>query len=302
MYEKTIQELAEREPRQVFPGRGFTVVGRQVPVTGGIIDLLMEDANGLLWVVELKRDRLTAKDVGQVHRYGPEIRKRYPGRGVALLLAGPEASKRTLMAATALRVDIHMLDMARLADLAARHGVVDGLARPVRRGTPQRPSRPRGPGSTRKPNSQRLEHQAALDAAFPPGSITAQRGLDLLPQYWRAASPTASLAARRLAVELSEGVLMRLAGCALSNRASAWTCFRRADGLVVASMEPKTAVCHFSVMVPDDLAQDLERRGLAKIHQVRNGGAWVNTRCVGERADVRAALTWYEAGLAVLGH
>lgn len=300
MYEKTIQELAEREPDRVFPGLGLRVVGRQVVVEGGSADLLMEDRDGHLLVVELKRDRLQPAHVGQVLRYGEEIRRRHPDRQVDLLLAGPNVGVQTRAAAAEAGVLLYVLDMEELSRLADEHKVRDGAARPRRTGTVQRPSLPRGPGAKRLPNSQRARHQQELDKAFPPGSLTESSGTAAFGAYWAMASPTASRAMRDVAVLLSVEMLAAVDGSALSNRASAWTCFRRGDGLVIAALEPKRDVCNVSFMIPDDLAAQLYAEGLVSIHQVRNGGTWVSCRQVMRRVTPEEALAWYRQGLKVL--
>lgn len=300
MYEKTIQELAEREPDVVFPGMGLRVVGRQVVVEAGAADLLMEDRDRRYWVVELKRDRLQPAHVNQVVRYGEEIRRRHPDRQVVLLLAGPGVGLRTTAAAAAAGVLLHVFDMDVLSRLADVHQVRDGAARPRRAGTVQRPSQPRGPGAKRLPNELRARHQQELDAAFPPGSLTAASGAAAFDAYWVVASPTASPAMRDVAVLLSMKVLAAVDGSALSNRASAWTCFRRGDGLVIASLEPKRDVCHVSFMLPDDLAAQLDAEGLVSSHQIRNGGTWVSCRRVMRGVTPEEVIAWYTQGLQVL--
>ena len=49
--------------------RGLTLVGRQVPVETGFIDLLGIDEDGRLVVFELKREKLTRAAVAQVLDY-----------------------------------------------------------------------------------------------------------------------------------------------------------------------------------------------------------------------------------------
>ena len=105
---------------------------------------------------------------------------------------------------------------------------------------------------------------------------------------------------RDVAVPLSTEVLAAVDGSALSNRASAWTCFRRGDGLVIASLEPKRDVCHVSFMLPDDLAAQLTAEGLVSSHQIRNGGTWVSCRQVKRRVTPEEAIAWYVRGLQVL--
>jgi hypothetical protein len=217
-----------------------------------------------------------------------------------LLLAGPSVGVQTTAAAAAAGVRLHVLDMDVLSHLADVHKVLDGAARPRRAGTVHRPSEPRGPAAKRLPNAQRARHQQELDTAFPPGSLTAASGTAAFDDYWAMASPTASPAMRDVAVLLSMQVLAAVDGSALSNRASAWTCFRRGDGLVIAALEPKRKVCNVSFMIPDDLAAQLYAEGLVSIHQIRNGGTWVSCRQVMRRVTPEEVLAWYRQGLQVL--
>lgn len=300
MYEKTIQELAERRPDVVFPGCGFRVVGRQVVVTGGAADLLLEDANGTLWIVELKRDRLQPAHVAQVQRYATEIRGRFSDRTVCLMLAGPAVGPGVATQAAAAGVHLHRLDMDRLRLLALEFGLTDGSARPRMSGSPVRPSKPRGPGMRRVADPARDAHQRDLDAAFPPGSIMASSPPEVVRQYWATASPRASGPMREVAAQLTFGVLRAVSSSAVSNRASAWTVLRRGDGLVLAAIEPKVGACHFSTLCPRDLAASLAAASLVSVHQERNGGKWITCRHVGREVPVEQALTWFQKGLVVL--
>jgi RecB family endonuclease NucS len=55
-----LENLLARDPTLV--GEPLLLVGRQVPTSyGGFIDLLAVDADGYVWVLELKRDRTRGK-------------------------------------------------------------------------------------------------------------------------------------------------------------------------------------------------------------------------------------------------
>lgn len=54
-------------------GEHLFIIGRQVPVANGRIDLLAIDARGRLWVLELKHGATTASVLGQVASYARSI-------------------------------------------------------------------------------------------------------------------------------------------------------------------------------------------------------------------------------------
>ncbi len=67
--ESQLESFIEADPSLL--GEALLLVGRQVPTGfGGFIDLLAIDADGLLHVLELKRDRTPREVVAQVIDYG----------------------------------------------------------------------------------------------------------------------------------------------------------------------------------------------------------------------------------------
>ncbi len=66
--EEMLEDILTTNPGMLM--RGLTLVGRQVPVATGYIDLLGIDNEGRLTVFELKREKLTRKAVAQVLDYG----------------------------------------------------------------------------------------------------------------------------------------------------------------------------------------------------------------------------------------
>lgn len=66
--EEMLEDILAANPRMLMDG--LTLVGRQVPVATGTIDLLGIDDKGRLTVFELKREKLTRKAVAQVLDYG----------------------------------------------------------------------------------------------------------------------------------------------------------------------------------------------------------------------------------------
>ena len=65
--EEMLEAVLVANPNMLMPG--LTLVGRQVPVETGYIDLLGIDEDGRLVVFELKREKLTRAAVAQILDY-----------------------------------------------------------------------------------------------------------------------------------------------------------------------------------------------------------------------------------------
>ena len=65
--EEMLEDLLVKNPDMLM--RGLTLIGRQVPVGGGYVDLLGIDKHGRLVVFELKREKLTRDAVAQILDY-----------------------------------------------------------------------------------------------------------------------------------------------------------------------------------------------------------------------------------------
>ena len=65
--EEMLEEVLVKNPDMLM--RGLTLIGRQVPVGTGYVDLLGIDADGRLVVFELKREKLTRDAVAQILDY-----------------------------------------------------------------------------------------------------------------------------------------------------------------------------------------------------------------------------------------
>ena len=71
--EARLEELIEAEP--TILGEPLLIIGRQVATSfGKIIDLLAVDADGILHVLELKKDKTPREVVAQVLDYGSWVR------------------------------------------------------------------------------------------------------------------------------------------------------------------------------------------------------------------------------------
>ena len=65
--EEMLEDVLVANPNMLM--RGLSLVGRQLPVEGGFVDLLGIDEDGRLVVFELKREKLTRDAVAQVLDY-----------------------------------------------------------------------------------------------------------------------------------------------------------------------------------------------------------------------------------------
>ena len=298
MYEKTIQQLAERAPNLVFPERGFRITGRAVPVDGGEVDLLAVDPQGQEWVIELKRDRLQPGCVRQVLGYRDRLQSWYPDRALRPMVAGPATSDATSAEARRHGVEVFLFDMTALQALAQRLGISDRAARPRRGGTPARPSEPRGPARARAADPAVEAHLRMLDVAFPPGSVVADAGSEVLLAYWRAACPNAPAYLQDLVASVCQEVLSATSGLALSNRAKHWTTIRWPDGRLAAAVNADAARVKFDFWLPDDLASAFVADGMGRVDMARVDGSWVQVKDLRSPERARAAVAWFERGLA----
>jgi len=71
MNERGFEDWLVANPEQVF-GKGVEILGRQVALPNGILDVLAWDEGSIL-VIELKASRLKPQDVAQVLRYAGDI-------------------------------------------------------------------------------------------------------------------------------------------------------------------------------------------------------------------------------------
>ena len=82
--EEMLEEILTANPGMLM--RGLQLVGRQVPVATGSVDLLGIDDEGRLTVFELKREKLTRKAVAQALDYGSYLEE-LPESELATLIA-----------------------------------------------------------------------------------------------------------------------------------------------------------------------------------------------------------------------
>ena len=71
--EKNLEDYLES--RLWLTGQDLLVIGRQVKISGGKIDLLTIDSTGLLHIVELKLDKASPSVIGQILHYWHSIKE-----------------------------------------------------------------------------------------------------------------------------------------------------------------------------------------------------------------------------------
>jgi len=75
--EARLEELVEAEP--TILGQPLLIIGRQVVTSfGKVIDLLAVDADGILHVLELKKDKTPREVLAQILDYGSWVRSLGP--------------------------------------------------------------------------------------------------------------------------------------------------------------------------------------------------------------------------------
>jgi Holliday junction resolvase-like predicted endonuclease len=70
-FERNLEDWIVNDPN--FLREGLTIIGRQLKVSGGIIDLLAVDPNGRLIIIEIKRGMLRRKTIAQIIDYAASI-------------------------------------------------------------------------------------------------------------------------------------------------------------------------------------------------------------------------------------
>ena len=275
MHEKTVQELISRYLPEVWPGRELALVGREVVLNCGRVDLLLRDACGSMWSVELKPDAFPPGQMPIAARYRDELRvsRQVPVEGV---VAAQRFSPQALALAASLGLHVWTFDVVVLEGLAARDGLVlaDAAPRPYR--AQNTPSIPRGPGSKRgAPSPATVEALRQLDAGFAPSSIGADADDKLILRYWQAACPGMPELNVTVASRLSRRIFEALPQAAVGNRAAGgWTTFIAASGHVVAALDVKRRGVNFSLRFPEARARELAAQGLVRPHTARRGGRW----------------------------
>jgi hypothetical protein len=98
--ERDLQDYIARNVDAVF-GFPMTLIGREVDVGVGRVDILATDAEKTIWVIELKIRACSRDVVGQVLSYLGAVRKRYPSHAVVGAIVGPRFDDTALAALSA---------------------------------------------------------------------------------------------------------------------------------------------------------------------------------------------------------
>jgi hypothetical protein len=301
--EKTLSEILARHSAEVWPDLDLTFVERERRLAGGqILDHCYRDLDGTYVIVELKRNAVTASTIAQVVGYLHELRLTDPAARYRAMAVAPKISRRGQAAADAAHVDCRTIDIARLTEIAARHGLPTGHAsnhRPAAR-RPPITSRPRTTPRHRPATPTGIVgHLRVLDERFPPGTLTSTAALETLIEYWRHATPTAPKAQREIAARLTHAVLQTLPGAAVSTRSGGtigYTTIRALDGRVGAALDARLDHTKFDFPLPERLARQCRDAGLLKIWQPRGYSLWCQSR-VGVTLTLEHATQLLRTGL-----
>lgn len=97
LLERDLRNSLVRDLGNAF-GQDLELIGAEVAVEVGRVDILAKDAAGSIWVVELKNKTCTRDVVGQVLSYVGATRKQYPGSLVRGVVVGPDFDDTALSA------------------------------------------------------------------------------------------------------------------------------------------------------------------------------------------------------------
>jgi hypothetical protein len=304
--ERTIAEILARYPSEVWPDLDLTFVERERRLGGGqILDLCFRDPAGTFWVVELKRDRVTPSTVAQVTGYLAELRRAHPDVEYRAMVVAPVIGARGRVAADAAGIACRSVDVAALADIAARHGIPVGhesAHRPVIKRSTPRSSRVRERGDDRPATSaEQVELLRALDERFPPGSLDSSAPVKVLIEYWRQATPGVPPERWETAAALTSAALEALPGSALSTRSlgrtDPYSTVRTIDGIVAAAVDARQRYVKLDFPLPLALAEEGRDSGLLRIWKPRGYSSWCQSR-VGDALAIDQALDLLRTGLA----
>lgn len=107
--EKILEDFLERHIKELE--KGLRLIRRQYPTISGPIDLLATDNKGRMVVIELKKNRVSDKVIGQVARYVSFL-EREQGKEVRAIIIGKKIDNNIKLAVNALscRTDLYNFD------------------------------------------------------------------------------------------------------------------------------------------------------------------------------------------------
>lgn len=294
MDEEALQQVVTRGSAVAFPDFGFVQMSQQVDLPSGPCDIRALDLDGHWWVIELKRDALTPTTIQQVLRYKRELDDRHRGTEHLPMIAGMRCSQATRLAAAAAGVRVHVFEKDIIDGLVAQFEVADRRRR--RNGNATTPSAPRGPAVARGGYNDPERHalQSALDAAYPPGSLTWRSDIKDLREYWELACPQSRADVRAQVVRITAHILTAEPTTALVNRASSWTNLKLSNGAMVAALNANANSIKCDFWLPEALAGlvPYPNKGPRHPHSV-----WCQPRGLSTSADVTELLQWYDRAL-----
>ena len=296
MDEDALQQVVTRGATDAFPGMGLHEISQYVSLPSGVCDIVAKDRYGRWWVIELKRDAVTATAIAQVLRYKLDLDARWCGVSHHPMIAGLRCSPATAQAAAVAGVAVHVFDGAVIRRLIAEFAVADRVRR--RSGSNRTPSRPRGPAVSRGGyvNPARQVLQSELDRQFPPGSLTGRSRRADLRAYWRLACPAAPPDIVDKVVRATAHILGAEPSSALVNRASSWTNLKLSNGAMVAALNANARTIKCDFWLPEALAGTVPypNKGPRHPHSV-----WCQPRGLATDSQIDELLRWYDRALQI---
>ncbi len=273
MLEREMAEIVTKYPQDVFPDLDFDFVDRERSLGDGCrYDLRFREREGNDWIVELKRDAVTACVVEQLDRYLKRCVELDPGVSVRGMAVAPKVSAAARAAADASGIVCRSVSEARLREIARTRGMHIGPTVVAR-----------------------LEHSRT------PGVWKVSARFDRLRAYWDSATPDAPTTYRQLAARLTDAALDAVPGSTLSTRSigkrDPYTTVRTSTDRVMAAIDARSTYVKFDFYLPFETAERMKRQGLLRTWKPRGRSVWCQSR-VGDRLSFESARTLLREGVA----
>jgi len=286
MYEKAIEELIRRFPKETLPvTHDLRLVDsqRRLP-SGKMIDLCFENTYGVHYIVELKRHRVSYKTIEQLSEYLHELENIDHKRKYIGVLAAFVISPQIQKMADSQQMICWVIDEQKLYQIAEREGlrpqkIVNGpqIKRNPKSPIPHRVKR--GPLPTS--DIERVEFVQRLNQEFPPGIIDFRQPRHRILAYWQMACPEAPKLHQEIAADLTLHCLMSVHGATIQRRtvgrSDPYTVIVDVNAMTLAAIDARKHWVKLDFLLQQDIAQACRNQGLLTIENPRRIGYWVQS-------------------------